>query len=132
MTTYRMKGMKGSKKGRQTVIPGQPDKSPLVMSVEGKSGHKMPPKKASTQPTVKEIAVLRAWVEGGAKDDTPKQSRWEGGAEKNLRTSILAMAEASSLPSGFLRFERLQFQYFNRVQLNSQRGPHAALFRVNG
>jgi hypothetical protein len=78
------------------------------MTVEGKGSRKMPPKKASAQPTADEIGVLRAWVEGGAKDYTPKKSSWNGGAEKNLRTSTLAMAEASSLPSGLLGFERLQ------------------------
>ena len=68
----------------------------------------MPPKKASAQPTANEIGVLRAWVEGGAKDDTPKQSSWKSGDEKYFRTSILATAESPSLPRGFLPFERLQ------------------------
>jgi hypothetical protein len=100
--------MKGGKKGRQLLVPGQSDKSPLVMTVEGKGSRKMPPKKASAQPTADEIGVLRAWVEGGAKDDTPKKSSWNGGAEKNFRTSTLAMAESPFLPSGLLGFERLQ------------------------
>lgn len=64
--------MKGGKRGRQLLVPGQPDKSSVVMVVEGKGGRKMPPKKAPAQPTAKEIGVLRAWVEGGAKDDTSK------------------------------------------------------------
>jgi hypothetical protein len=73
------------------------------MSVEGKSGHKMPPRKASAQPAAKEIAVIRAWVEGGAKDDTLKESRWEGGHHRNLlllgaplRIDTVAHAEAEA------------------------------------
>jgi hypothetical protein len=93
--------MKGSRKGKQLVVPSQPDKSQSVMSTEGKSGHKMPPRKASAQPTAKEIAAFRAWIEAGAKDDTPKQSSREAGTESNLllpcvhlRTTPVAMAEA--------------------------------------
>ena len=67
--------MKGSKKGRKIVVAGQADKSRLVTCVEGTGGKKMPPKKATNQPTDKEIKMLREWVNGGAKDDTPKQSR---------------------------------------------------------
>ncbi len=118
--------MKGSKKGRKTVVPDQPDKSRLVMSVEGKSGHKMPPKKASAQPTPKEIAVLRAWVEGGAKDDTSKQSHLEASlgaadvredfAKKDLEklqgTWILVWAErdGKKLPEEEVKKTRITFK----------------------
>ncbi len=76
--------MKGSKKKRQVVVPGQPDKSLLLLAVEGKSDKKMPPKKAAAQPTAEEIAALRAWIKAGAKDDTPKKSHLDGGVEKYL------------------------------------------------
>ena len=66
--------MKGSKKGRKIVVAGQADKSQIVTCVEGTGGKKMPPKKATNQPTDKDIKMLREWVNGGAKDDTPKQS----------------------------------------------------------
>jgi hypothetical protein len=99
--------MKGGKKGRQAVVPGQPDKSLLVLAVEGKTDKKMPPKKAAAQPTAEEIAALRAWIKAGAKDDTPKKSSLDGGTEEyltlpgaHLRTSSMAMADASFLPNG--------------------------------
>jgi mono/diheme cytochrome c family protein len=66
--------MKGSKKGRKIVVEGEADKSQLVTCVEGTGGKKMPPKKAAKQPTDKEIKMLREWVNGGAKDDTAKES----------------------------------------------------------
>src|SRR5476649_1529137 len=61
--------MKGSKKGRKIVVAGQADKSQLVTCVEGTGGKKMPPKKATNQPTEKEMKILREWVDSGAKDD---------------------------------------------------------------
>lgn len=97
--------MKGSKKKRKTVVPAQPDKSQLVLSVEGKSGHKMPPKKESAQPTAKEIGILRAWIEGGAKDDTPKQSRLEGDVGKDLPSSSLHF-QASTVAKAEAHFLR--------------------------
>src|SRR5205814_2358445 len=51
------------------IVPGNPDKSPLVLQVEGKSKPFMPPKKAK-QPKREEIGILRAWVVAGAKDDS--------------------------------------------------------------
>jgi hypothetical protein len=61
--------MKGGTHG-PAVIPGQPDKSPLVRNVEGKGGPKMPPKNAKLFPKSEEYAVLRAWVQAGARDDS--------------------------------------------------------------
>jgi WD40 repeat protein len=60
--------MKGSSSG-EVVVPGKADDSPLVLLVEGKDMPKMPPKEAR-QPKAKELAVLRAWVTAGAKDDS--------------------------------------------------------------
>src|SRR5205823_4903222 len=44
-------------------------KSRLVLMVEGKLKPAMPPQKAK-QPRSEELAVLRAWVAAGAKDDS--------------------------------------------------------------
>jgi mono/diheme cytochrome c family protein len=63
--------MLGGKKG-PAVVPGQPDRSLLVRTMEG-SAKLMPPKKYDKQPTDAEIALIRAWVAAGAKDDTPQQ-----------------------------------------------------------
>ena len=59
-----------SRKGRKLVAANDADKSLLLNCVEGTGGRKMPPKKASKQPTAKEISVLRDWINAGAKDDT--------------------------------------------------------------
>jgi hypothetical protein len=61
--------MNGSTRG-DVVVPGKADESPLVVLVEGKEKPKMPPKEARLQPKPKEIAVLRAWVNAGAVDDS--------------------------------------------------------------
>jgi WD40 repeat protein len=60
--------MEGGGRGK-AIVPGQPDKSPLVLQVEGKAKPFMPPKKAK-QPKREEIALVRAWVAAGAKDDS--------------------------------------------------------------
>ena len=51
------------------VVAGQPDKSKLVLLPEHKAKPPMPPAKAKFQPTKDEVALLRAWVAAGAKDD---------------------------------------------------------------
>jgi WD40 repeat protein len=51
------------------LVAGKPDESRMVQMVEGKAKIVMPPKKAR-QPKAEEIALLRQWVKGGAKDDT--------------------------------------------------------------
>ena len=58
----------GGKSGA-AVVPGKPDESRLVLLVEGKDKPAMPPKNAR-QPSREEIAVLRAWVAAGARDDS--------------------------------------------------------------
>lgn len=63
-------GLMKSKKGKALVVPGQPDKSPLLRTMEGHEPI-MPPKSATLQPTKQEIARVRAWIAAGAKDDTP-------------------------------------------------------------
>jgi hypothetical protein len=50
------------------LTPGMPDKSRIVLLVEGKDKPTMPPKKAK-QPKPEETAILRSWVAAGAKDD---------------------------------------------------------------
>jgi hypothetical protein len=69
--------MKGGKKGRKLLVAGQPDDSRIVTTTEGKARPNMPPRTAKKKPADKEIAVLRAWVAAGAKDDTPAGARLE-------------------------------------------------------
>src|SRR5438093_8245080 len=58
--------LKGGKRGKVILAPGKPQKSPLVLTMEG---HRpiMPPRKQRRRPTDREIAVIRAWIAGGAK-----------------------------------------------------------------
>jgi WD40 repeat protein len=60
--------MQGGKDGK-VLTPGKPDESRIVLQVEQKAKPFMPPKKAK-QPKAEEMAVLRAWVTSGAKDDS--------------------------------------------------------------
>jgi hypothetical protein len=50
-------------------VAGKADTSRIVRMVEGKTTPSMPPKK-KRQPKPEEYAVLRAWIDAGAKDDT--------------------------------------------------------------
>ena len=94
--------MKGSKKGRKIVVAGQADKSQLVTCVEGTGGKKMPPKKATNQPTDKETKMLREWVNGGAKDDTTKNSTPGKGENLPSKGSEKGQGEVSSQAIGEL------------------------------
>lgn len=61
--------LKGGKKGKTLLAPGQPEKSPLLLSMQGK-GKAMPPRKEKQRPSKDEIDVIRKWIEAGAKDDS--------------------------------------------------------------
>jgi hypothetical protein len=58
----------GGAKGA-AIVPGKPEVSRLVRMIEGKARPAMPPKKAR-QPSAAEIALVRAWVLAGARDDS--------------------------------------------------------------
>jgi hypothetical protein len=60
--------MDGSDNG-PVIVANQPNKSKLVLLTEHKEKPTMPPPKAKFQPTKDEVALLRAWVTAGAKDD---------------------------------------------------------------
>ncbi len=51
------------------LTPGKADDSRIVRMVEGKTKPVMPPKKAR-QPSAAEVALLRAWIDAGAKEDS--------------------------------------------------------------
>ena len=67
LETY--KAMLDGSDGGAVVAAGKPDDSRLVLLIEHKDKPSMPPPKAKFQPTKAEIALLRAWVAAGAKDD---------------------------------------------------------------
>jgi WD40 repeat protein len=58
----------GGKRG-VVLVPGKPDESRLLLTLEGKNKPTMPPRK-SRQPSPAEVQRLRAWIAAGAKDDT--------------------------------------------------------------
>jgi mono/diheme cytochrome c family protein len=59
--------MKGGKK--KVIVAGKAEESLLIKTMEGK-GKPMPPKKYEKQPTAKEIDLVKAWINAGAKDDS--------------------------------------------------------------
>jgi WD40 repeat protein len=61
--------LKGSEDG-PVLVAGKPDESPLVVLVESKGKLRMPPETVKRRPKAAEVAVLRAWVKAGAKDDS--------------------------------------------------------------
>src|SRR5262245_2209858 len=63
------KGLQAGAEGEPVVVPGKAGDSRVVRSVEAKRKPRMPPKTAK-QPPPAEVAVLRAWVAAGAKDDS--------------------------------------------------------------
>ena len=66
METY--KSLQEGGKSGPVLVPSKPDQSRIVLLPEGKAKPHMPPKKAK-QPRPEEVAVLRAWIAAGAKED---------------------------------------------------------------
>lgn len=60
--------MAGGKRG-QALLPGKADQSRLILLLEGKATPAMPPE-GNEAPTVDEIALLRAWIDAGARSPT--------------------------------------------------------------
>jgi hypothetical protein len=62
--------MKSGKKGA-AVVPGKPERSLLLLTMNG-GAKLMPPKKYAKKPTPEEVAMVRAWIAAGAKEDLPQ------------------------------------------------------------
>jgi mono/diheme cytochrome c family protein len=80
--------MKGSR--RKAVVVGKPQSSPLILTMTSRGKKKMPPAKYKNQPTAAEIAVIRAWIQAGAKDDSargaaPARPKTVAGAREFVR-----------------------------------------------
>jgi hypothetical protein len=90
----------GSDRG-PVLAAGKPDDSKLVLLAEGKKEPKMPPKKAKRHPQPAEVAVLRAWVAAGAKDDSAQVKA----SIPNIQPRVAAAAPVAALaydPAGRL------------------------------
>jgi hypothetical protein len=61
--------MQATRKGQALIVPGEPDKSRLLHTLEGKA-KQMPPRKYAYQPTAEEASLLREWTAAGAKKDS--------------------------------------------------------------
>lgn len=60
-----------TKKGKVLIVPGKPEKSVLLGTMEGHDPV-MPPPRTELQPTKADVARVRAWIAAGAKDDSPE------------------------------------------------------------
>lgn len=78
---------------KSAVVPGKPASSTLLLTMEGTGKKKMPPRKEKTQPTATEIAKVKTWIAGGAKDDT-KTSALPLTREDTLFALLLNSSEA--------------------------------------
>ncbi len=65
---------KGGESGSAAVVPGKPEKSYLMEQITPAGGKSAMPKDA--QPLSEtDVAMIRRWIEQGAKDDTPASNR---------------------------------------------------------
>jgi hypothetical protein len=62
--------MKGGEDG-PVIVPGQAQESRMIKSLTGQAKPKMPPKK-EPQPSADQIAILTAWINGGAQGPAPE------------------------------------------------------------
>ncbi len=67
-------GGESAEKGELAIVAGAPDQSLLVKQITPENGEvEMPPKDEPLPPD--DIALVRRWIEEGAKDDTPENAR---------------------------------------------------------
>jgi hypothetical protein len=60
--------MVGGKKAGPSIVPGQPDDSPVVQYIQGLKRPRMP--KGEDPISADELHVIRMWIAAGAEDDT--------------------------------------------------------------
>jgi mono/diheme cytochrome c family protein len=61
--------LRGGESGEPAIVPGQPDKSPLLVAVSWQVKELQMPPKENDRLTAEQIDVLRRWIAGGAKWD---------------------------------------------------------------
>jgi len=86
---------KGSRSG-PVVVPGKSDESALIDAVMGKDRIRMPPEKEGAALTEKQIAVLRAWIDQGAKapdEPVPEDPRKHWAFQKPVRPPLPKVAD---------------------------------------
>ncbi|HAM72414.1 MAG TPA: hypothetical protein DCM86_12300 [Verrucomicrobiales bacterium] len=110
----------GGKEEGDPLIPGNPDASFLLRSLEGRTSPKMPPKEEPLVPAG-EIALLRQWIAGGAKGPAADGSILEtlvvpeGGERSRQPTPVTALAPSPD-------HRRLAVGRYGVVELRSSDG----------
>jgi len=79
MTSYESL-LAGGESETAAIIPGKPDDSELLIQIVAKDGKAAMPKGKSPLAEA-EVALIRKWIEQGAKDDTPDSGRVQYDAE---------------------------------------------------
>ena len=82
--------MKATRKGQKIITPGEPEKSRLMHTLEGKA-KQMPPRKYAHQPRREEVALLRQWIAAGAKMDKEADAKPVPQASRQNRLDDLAV-----------------------------------------
>lgn len=102
---------KGGKHG-PILVAGKSDASLLIEAVLGKDRPRMPPEKEGAGLTVKEIALLRAWIDQGARmpeEPIPGDPRDHWAFRPPVRPAIPRIAEQSGNPiDAFAAAERVR------------------------
>jgi hypothetical protein len=96
------------------VVPGKPDESYAVLMAEKKKKPHMPPKEAKAQPKPEEVALLRAWVSAGARNDSGQS----GAAPAPRSGQATASAREAALP-----LRRMPQKRRRRPQADGPRQP---------
>ncbi|MGI8602038.1 MAG: c-type cytochrome domain-containing protein [Verrucomicrobiales bacterium] len=83
--------MKGGDSGKPVIVPGKSAESDAIVRITLPKDHDdhMPPED-KPQPTDKEIAILKWWIDAGAKADTPIK---DAGAPEDLKPTVLELAQ---------------------------------------
>jgi hypothetical protein len=84
--------LKGGQKAGASVIPGQPDASPLVEFLTGQRKPRMP--KELPPLSAAEIGAIRNWIAEGAKDDSPADAKSAASSSRPLSDSEKLLNQA--------------------------------------
>ena len=83
-------------KVRSFVVPGNPERSRLYLTMTG-GGKLMPPRKYGMSPTKDEIAMIKAWIAAGAKDDRDAAPAEKKGAQESREEAAATGRERREL-----------------------------------
>ena len=78
----REAAIKGGESGDPAIVPGEPDKSPLYRAITWEDETLQMPPKENDRLTKEQVAVIRRWIEAGAKWEEPLARSQEPGAGK--------------------------------------------------